>query len=104
MVLGLLAGCTYGGHYSRSGPCEGWHTDSAACERSVVNRASLAKVRIGQSLEDVRALLGEPERRSVDGNGEAWGYLTDYNGDRVTTIHFAGGVVSAITEGPATAP
>lgn len=97
----LSAGCTYGGYYVRSGACEGWKTDSVACERSVKNQTAVAKIQVGQSMDQVRAIMGTPERRDTDGSGERWGYLTDYDAERVTTITFVSGVVTAITQGPA---
>lgn len=97
----LAAGCTYGGHYVRSGACEGWKTDAEACKRSVVNQTAITRVQVGQTLDQVRAIMGAPERREADATSERWGYLTDYDGERVTTITFVAGKVTAITQAPA---
>lgn len=96
----LLAGCTYGGHYTRSGACEGWHTDSAACERAVVNNAAAARVKIGQSADEVRSIMGQPEAREAEGVGESWSYLTDYDNERRTVIVLESGIVTAIRQAP----
>lgn len=60
LVALVLAGCTYGGHYVRSGPCEGWRTDSEACGRAAVNMAAIAKVQVGQTMEQVRTVKPTP--------------------------------------------
>jgi hypothetical protein len=98
----LLSACTYGGHYQRSGPCEGWHSDQAACLRAHDNSATIGKVQIGQTLAEVRSIMGkDPERRSATANTESWGYLTSYSDHLVTTVVFTDGVVTAITQGSA---
>lgn len=95
-----LSGCTYGGHYTRSGACEGWHTDSAACERAAASRTALERVKLGQSADEVRAIMGAPEGREAAGVGESWSYLTDYDGERSTVIVLENGVVIAIRQAP----
>ena len=97
----LISACTYGGHYQRSGPCEGWHTDNAACIKAHDNSVAIARVHIGQTLDEVRFIMGkEPERREASADMERWGYLTDYSNELVTTIVFTNGVVSEIKQGP----
>lgn len=102
-ILGsvLLSACTYGGHYQRSGPCEGWHTDHVACLRAHDNSLVISKVQIGQSLADVRSIMGkDPERRGATANTESWGYLTNYSDHLVTTIVFIDGIVTEIKQSP----
>lgn len=97
-ISALLASCTYGGHYTRSGVCEGWHTDSVACERAAASRVALERVRLGQSAEEVRAIMGAPEGREAVGTSESWTYLTDYDNERSTVIVLESGVVTAIRQ------
>lgn len=96
----MVTACTYGGHYTRSGACKGWHTDSAACERAAVSRAALERVKLGQSAEEVRAIMGAPEGREAAGTGESWTYLTDYDNERSTVIVLENGLVTAIRQAP----
>lgn len=95
-----LTACSYGGHYTRSGACEGWHTDSAACERAAASRTALERVKLGQSADEVRAIMGAPEGREAAGTGESWRYLTDYDSERSTVIVLESGVVTAIQQAP----
>lgn len=95
-----LSACTYGSHYTRSGVCEGWHTDSAACERAATSRAALERVKLGLTADEVRAIMGTPEGREAAGTGESWTYLTDYDNERRTVIVMDGGVVTAIRQAP----
>ena len=97
----LLSACTYGGHYQRSGPCEGWHTDNAACLLAHKNANAIGKVQLGQTLDEVRSVMGkEPERRSAVAGQESWGYLTDYSDHLITTVIFTNGIVTEIKQGP----
>jgi len=41
-----------------------------------------------------------PERREAKADMEAWSYLTDYDGEVMTTIVFRKGKVSAIKQTP----
>lgn len=93
-----LAACSCGGHYARSGACEGWNTDTAACERAAKSRSALERVKLGQSEEEVRAIMGPPEGREAAGTGESWSYLTDYDGGRNTVIVLESGIVTAIRQ------
>lgn len=70
-------------------PCHGYKADAQACGNAAYNGSRIGKVAIGQSLQDVRAIMGkDPEERSIrteDGRSlETWGYRTDYR-NRVTT-------------------
>lgn len=96
----MVTACTYGGHYTRSGPCEGWHTDSAGCVRAHEKAQAIAKVKLGQSLAEVRTIMGEPERRDLSATRERWGYLTDYEAGLLSIVVFTGGVVTEIKQGP----
>src|SRR5947209_16620916 len=69
---------------------------------AVTNRERLNLVRVGQTLEEVRAVMGkEPERRDsrkrFDGKlVEMWSYATDYVRRLDTTITFVDGRVEEI--------
>ena len=74
-------------------PCHGYKADAQACGNAAYNGARIGKVTIGQSLQDVRAIMGkDPEERSIrteDGrNLETWGYRTDYRNRITTRIEF----------------
>jgi hypothetical protein len=98
----LLSACAATGHYQRSGPCEGWHTDKSGCIRAYDNSLGIGKVELGQSIATVRAVMGRsPERRDASGNVERWSYLTDYDNELMTTITFTNGVVTGIGQTPA---
>ena len=98
----LLSACAASGHYQSSGPCEGWHTDKAACVRAYENSLSIGKVQIGQSTAQVRTIMGrDPERRDVTSGIEHWGFLTDYSNELLTTVTFTNGAVSEIKQAPA---
>ena len=95
----LLNGCGVSGHYQSSGPCKGFHKDQQACLRAVENSSVIGKVKLGQSLEEVRQIMGkDPERREVAKDSETWGYITSYAGYRFTTIIFRNGVVTEIRQ------
>lgn len=90
-------GCSISGHYRSEGPCKGFHKDQQACERAVANSSVIGKVKLGQSLEEVRRIMGkDPERREVSKQSETWGYITSYNDHLFTTITFKNGIVTGI--------
>jgi hypothetical protein len=97
----LLSACGASGHYESSGPCRGFHRDQQACQRAAENSSVIGKVKVGQSIEDVRQIMGkDPERREATSDSETWGYLTSYMGHRVTVIVFKNGYVSEIRQTP----
>src|SRR2546426_929791 len=71
-------------------------------QRAEQNRARIDQVRVGQTIEEVRAVMGKPpEKREVrqrfDGKQiEFWSYLTDYGRRLDATIIFVDGRVSEI--------
>lgn len=73
-----------------------------AFQRALENQAHVDKLRLGQTLAEVEAVMGRPpERRSTrlrfDGLSiEEWSYLTDYVRKMDTTITFVGGKVTEI--------
>jgi hypothetical protein len=73
-----------------------------AFQRALENQARVDKLRLGQTLAEVEAVMGRPpERRSTrlrfDGLSiEEWSYLTDYMRKMDTTITFVGGKVDEI--------
>ncbi len=93
----LLNACGISGHYQSSGPCEGFHKDQQACLRAAENSMVIGKVKLGQSINEVRQIMGkDPERREVTNDSETWGYITSYAGNRFSTIIFKNGVVTEI--------
>ena len=70
--------------------------------RAEENRARVARIALGQSIDEVRALMGkEPEKREArlrfDGKKvELWSYVTDYTRKVDSTIIFLDGRVQEI--------
>jgi hypothetical protein len=96
-----LAACGVSGHYESEGPCKGFHKDQQACKRAAENSSVVGKVRMGQPLAEVRAVMGkDPERRDASADSETWSYLTDYMNHLMTAIVFKNGVVSEIRQVP----
>ena len=74
-------------------PCHGYKADAQACGNAAYNGAHIGGVKIGQSIVEVRSIMGkDPEERSVrtqDGQSlESWGYRTDYKNRITTRIDF----------------
>ena len=75
-------------------------------QRAETNRQHIDQVRVGQSLADVRAIMGkDPEKREVrarfDGKTvEFWSYVTDYGRKVDSTITFIDGQVQEIRVTP----
>ena len=84
-------------------PCHGHKADAQACGNAVYNSARIGKVALGQSLAQVRQIMGhDPEQRSVqvlDGHDqETWSFRTDYSGRITTRIDFRDAVVVGIRQ------
>ena len=84
-------------------PCHGYKADPQACGDAIYNSAHIGQVSIGQTLAEVRAIMGrDAETRSVsarDGrNAELWSFRTDYEKRTTTTIEFVDGKVVAIRQ------
>lgn len=84
-------------------PCHGYKADPQACGDAIYNGARIGQVAIGQSVAEVRTIMGrDAETRSVsvrDGrNVESWGFRTDYERRITTTIEFVEGKVVAIRQ------
>lgn len=89
LIILIVNGCSVSGHYRSEGPCKGFHKDQQACERAAANSKVIGKVMIGQSLDDVREIMGkDPERRKASAKEEIWSYITDYSNHLFTTIIF----------------
>ena len=43
----LISGCSVSGKYREAGPCEGFHTDPAACERAHANSLVAGRIQLG---------------------------------------------------------
>jgi hypothetical protein len=98
VLVGLITtGCAATGHYTGSGPCRGWKTDLATCERAAENAELAANVRIGQTAEEVRGVMKtHPDRRTGTATSEVWMWLTDYARQQMTAFVFVDGKVSEI--------
>jgi hypothetical protein len=75
-------------------------------DRAESNRHHIDEIQVGQSLSDVRGIMGkDPEKREVrarfDGKTvEFWSYVTDYGRRLDTTITFIDGKVQEIRTTP----
>ena len=82
-------------------PCHRDHRDAQACGNAIFNETVIAQIHTGQTLTDVRAIMRhEAERRTVDGENEKWGYITNYDDKVMTWISFTDRKVSAVTQQP----
>jgi hypothetical protein len=85
-------------------PCHGYRSNYEACGAAIYNGSRIGKVTIGQTLSEVRSIMGrEPEKRSIrlDDAGrtvEAWSFLTNYDNSITTHIQFLNQRVVAIKE------
>jgi hypothetical protein len=103
-VVGILviSGCAVSGKYRSEGPCQGFHSDPAACERAYGNSLVAGKIQLGQTPSEVRTIMGrDPERREAKGESDSWSYLTDYTNQVLTVIVFKQGVVAEIKQASA---
>jgi hypothetical protein len=76
-------------------------TDETACKHSFENAPRMARVKAGMTIDEVRAIMQrDPERRELNGNVETWGYITDYQGEKVTVIVFTDGRVTGMQQKP----
>lgn len=93
LALFVMAGCVY---HPR--------VEAALYDRSVQNRAHVDGLALGQSIQQVRGIMGPPQRReavrTVRGDEEIWGYLVDYHHSRMETVTFVDGKVIEIREEP----
>lgn len=105
-ILALfVAGCdSLGGDLRPNGtitPCGGHHTDPQACGHATFNSRVIGQVHAGATMQEVRDIMKhDAERRTIDGNRESWGYITDYQAEMMTWIVFTDGKVSAMNQGP----
>lgn len=100
IVSALFAsGCSVSGKYRGDGPCKGFHKDPQICERAHESSLVAGKVKIGQSLAEVRAIMGhDPEQREATADTEEWSYLTDYTDNIIMVIVFKQGIVTQIKQ------
>jgi hypothetical protein len=98
-ILMMLTACSLSSNYVSSGPCKGFHVDQQACQRAAENSVIIGKINIGQSLQEVRKIMGkDPERREATADSETWEYLTDYMAHLNTVIIFKNGLVVEIKQ------
>ena len=84
-------------------PCHGYKADAQACGNAAYNGARIGGVKIGQSLPEVRTILGrDPEERSVRTEAgqsfETWSYRTDYKNRITIRIDFLDSKVVGIRQ------
>jgi hypothetical protein len=94
-----VGGCGASSSYRSDGPCRGFHRDPAGCERAFGNAQLIGKVKLGQSISEVRSIMGDPDRKNASANMESWIYRTDYRNRISTTLEFKDGVVTEIKSG-----
>jgi hypothetical protein len=85
-------------------PCHGEETDHQRCGNARFSARHVAKIPIGATPDDVRAIMRlEPEaretRRTGDAVTERWSYLTDYERGTRTTVVFVNGRVAGFDVG-----
>jgi len=106
-----LTGCTATlnkalppGRMSEAGtirPCHRDYRDAQACGNAIFNETVIAQIHTGQTLTDVRAIMRhDAERRTVAGENESWGYITNYSDKVMTWIAFTDRRVSSVTQQP----
>lgn len=87
-------------------PCPDWHTDNQACGDAVFNAKVIGQVKLGQTQDQVRAIMRhDPERRlaTISSEGkkiETWSYITDYQAELMTTLTFTDSSLTAIGQAP----
>lgn len=90
IVVFAIAGCATGVDIERH-----------AFRLAEKNRAKINSIRLGQTLVEVREIMGPPERRAArlryDGvSVEEWSYITDYVRKMDALVVFVGGKVQEI--------
>ncbi len=84
-------------------PCHGYKADAQTCGDAKYNAEHIGQVALGQTVEQVRQIMGrEPEQHSVQVQGaqslETWSFRTDYKNRVTTHIDFADSKVVAIRQ------
>jgi len=80
----------------------GCNTNPAAFEASKVNKVAIVNVKLGQTMEQVRAIMGRPPESTAESllddgaHQTTWNYLTDYHNETNTAITFRNGKVVSI--------
>lgn len=79
--------------------CHGWESDQQACGNAIHNAKVINQVELGQSKEEVRAIMKhDPERRTAGDGREQWHFITNYGREINTVIIFEGDKVVGIEE------
>jgi hypothetical protein len=107
-ALGTVSCAARGGIMRADGsitPCDDWHTDNQACGNALFNSKVIGQVKLGQTQDDVMAIVRHaPERRKAtatpDAQVETWSYITDYQAELMTTLTFTNGKLTAIGQEP----
>jgi hypothetical protein len=82
-------------------PCRGHHTSKLDCGRAKFNAPLLTQVHLGQSKDEVLAIMRHPaerqEAKQVDGHAyETWVYMLNYPNETMTAITFTDAKVTEI--------
>jgi hypothetical protein len=82
-------------------PCNDYRTNAQACGEALFNAPRLAKLTVGMSLAEAKAIMVRaPEERSARSEGgraiEVWGYLENYDRSAVSRITFVDGKIASI--------
>lgn len=79
-------------------PCSPDRRGSQACGDALSNGTVISQVHRGQSLTEVRGIMGhDAEKREVGRFTESWGYLTSYKNRMMTWVTFTDGSVTSLT-------
>jgi hypothetical protein len=65
------------------------------------NAPRLPRVHLGMSMDEVSKIMEKPaQRREAEGTHEIWYYMSDYDAEMMTAIHFENGRVAKISQEP----
>lgn len=81
--------------------CHDYRVDAQACGEAIHNAPLLVRLELGQTKDQVRALMRHPaervEAKLIDGKKvETWLYMQDYDRELMTAIIFTEGVVTEL--------
>lgn len=103
----LTLACSAGqlGDNGRITPCHGHHTSPEDCGRAQFNAPLLPKIQLGQSKDEVLAIMRHPAERfeaksEHDHKYETWIYMQNYDNELMTAIVFTDGKVTEIKTVP----
>jgi hypothetical protein len=82
-------------------PCHGFYTDDQACGRAKFNAPRVANIHSGMTMNEVRSVMEhDAEQKTIENSSESWGYLTDYEAEKMTWVIFTDGKVTGMKQSP----